>query len=109
MLRTRVLSKCDNHLAMATRKIIDVSDNEELRKLAEEVAATGESVVLSVGKKEVALITPGPPIIKPAGKTREEVERFLNSFGAWEGLIDAEEFKNKIRQSRSISKPAPDL
>ena len=94
---------------MVARKSIDVSGNEELRRIAEEVERTGEPRDLTLNGREIAVISPAKRGRKPRLPTASEYQRFLSSAGSWAGLIDVEDFKRASRESRSITKPAPEL
>jgi hypothetical protein len=94
---------------MVARKSVDISENAELRRIAEEVERTGEPAVLAIGGRRVAIVVRAEVPSQPKRPSDADYERFLNSYGGWKGLFDAEAFKKASRKSRSISNPAPDL
>ena len=98
---------------MVARKTVDVTHREELRRLAEEVARSGEDRALTVKGREIAVISPLSrslgPIVRPRKRSKGAYARFLSSACGWKGLIDTEEFKRRIRETREITKPAPNL
>jgi precorrin-6x reductase len=89
---------------------IDVSTNPELMRLVEEVAQTGDNVVLSKGSRELAMLAPIastkrliPRVLSPA-----EVEVFNSSAGGWAD-VDVDEFMKRVYEGRQSSKPRVDL
>jgi hypothetical protein len=91
-------------VALVERAVIDATDIPELRRIAEEVRDTGESVVIRSGDEELAVVTPiGRRGMQP---TSEQIEAAMAAFGGWEGLADGEELKANIREGRS-SRPRP--
>ena len=75
---------------------IDISNNPELLRLAEEVAATQEPRVLRRESEEVAVLMPAPPKKKrasrgrpvPRGKPTTEDDPLWNIIGLAEGPDD---------------------
>ena len=88
---------------------IDISNNPDLLRLAEEVAATKKSRLLRASGESVALLTPVKPTKKRRTgpeKTLGEYKRFRSGVGAWKD-IDAKEMIAKIYRWRAEgSKPA---
>jgi antitoxin (DNA-binding transcriptional repressor) of toxin-antitoxin stability system len=88
---------------MVARKSIDVSANSELKRIAEEVAASGRKCTLSVEGQDVAEIVPLPKTRRlNKASSDERLASFMASAGSWKGLIDGDEFKRQIRRSRSV-------
>jgi hypothetical protein len=93
---------------------LDIDDNPELLRLAEEVNATGEPRVLRSRDGELALVTPIAGRRKRRGrntlppKTKEQMEAFWSSFGSWKD-VDVDKFLDDIYESRKSSRPPVDL
>ncbi|MFL5586727.1 MAG: hypothetical protein ACJ8DI_03585 [Ktedonobacteraceae bacterium] len=82
----------------------------ELVKIAEEVDATKTPRELRRENKPVALITPvtgAKKAKKQKAKTKADYEAFKSAAGSWKGLIDVEQFKKVISESRKISTRPP--
>lgn len=88
-------------------EIIDISDDGDLRRLAEEVQKTGQPRLLRVENEDVAMLVPVPVDHQPdePGYTREDYEAILSAAGGWKGLIDGEALKRQIRESRGSNRP----
>lgn len=82
-----------------TREAIqtDISSMPDVSRLAREVASTGTARVLSENGHVLARLTPvGRP--RRVGKvtTRDEMLKvFAETHGAWNGLVDPDEFKRE--------------
>jgi len=101
-------------------EIVDVTDTVEVRKLAEEVRASGRARVLRGGGRDVARLEPLPephpaprstqdPAAKPERFgtkkpgdpiTDEDRAAALSAAGAWAGLVDAEQLKADLAAAR---------
>ena len=89
---------------------IDITNMPELVKIAEEVDATKTPRELRRENKPVALITPvtgAKKAKKQKAKTKADYEAFKSAAGSWKGLIDVEQFKKVISESRKISTRPP--
>lgn len=84
---------------------IDITNLPDLRKIAEEVEATNIPRVLKRENKTVAVIMPAPRATaeKKRGKTQADYEAFLSAAGGWKDLVDTEQLKKDIYESRKIS------
>jgi hypothetical protein len=89
---------------------LDISDNAELKALAEEVRRSGRPRVLRAGGREIAVLSPAaaerPTLADPnniwAGYDGERVRAALEAsvgVGALAG-VDVEKLKRDIRESR---------
>jgi hypothetical protein len=93
---------------------LDIDDNPELLRLAEEVNATGEPRVLRSHDGELALVTPIAGKQKRRGrntlppKTKEQMDAFRSAAGAWKD-VDTEAMKAYIYEGRKSSRPPVDL
>lgn len=96
---------------MVERAVIDATDIPELRRIAEEVRNTGESMVIRSGGEELAVVTPIASAKRGRGKqpTSEQIEGAMAAFGGWAGLIDGEELKANIREGRRSRPRSVDL
>lgn len=95
-----------------TSHAIDISQNSELRRLVDELRASGRSVILRQGSEPVAVLT----ALDPAGTypwrepTEENYAAFRSAAGSWHGHIDAERFlKENYEQRRISSRPPTNL
>src|ERR1700680_4004868 len=97
--------KCYNNSAMTTDATpIKISNNPDLLRLAEEVAVTNKPRELIRDKKTVAVIMPVSAMRKSKkhrAKTKADFEAFLSA-GSWKDLIDVEQFKKDIYESRKL-------
>jgi hypothetical protein len=89
---------------------VDISNAPDLLRLAEEVRASKTARVLRRDDEDIAVIVP----IKPRPRSRPDRtsadrEAFLSAAGRWQGLIDVEEFKEQIANSRGSSRAPVDL
>ncbi len=92
-------------------EIIDISDDRELRRLAEEVQRTGHPRLLRVENEDVAMLVPMRVAHESAEPdySQEDFEAFLSAAGGWKGLIDGEALKRQIRESRGSNRPLVEL
>ena len=90
--------------------MVDVTEFPELRRIAEEVQATGTAVVLGTEQGEVAKIVPWPAASdRPQrAKTDKDLQDFLSAFGGWHD-VDTDELKARMKASRSSKRPPVDL
>jgi hypothetical protein len=85
---------------------VDVDENPELARLADELAASGEPIVLRRGGEDVAVLLPANQAIRDAPSrplSDAEREAFLATAGGWQGLIDVDAFLDANRESRRLS------
>lgn len=91
---------------------IDISTYPELQQLAEAVRSSHEPRILRLGNEDIAILM---PITRRRGRrvrqpSQEDREAFLASAGSWDGLVDTEQLKADIRESRDRSiRPRVDL
>ena len=89
--------------------VIDISQSPELRRLVDELRASGRSAVLRHGGEAVAVITPmesaaAYPWREP---TEEDYAAFRSAAGSWRGHIDAERFLEENDERRRLSNRPP--
>lgn len=93
---------------------IDISNNPDLLRLAEDVRRRNTSAVLRNGDEEIAVVMP----ITDAGtrtarrspfkkKSQADIDAFLASAGGWKDLVDTEQLKREIAESRARSGRPP--
>ncbi len=88
----------------------DVTDNPELARLAEEVKATRQPRYLEKDGKRLAKVTPVAPKKRvPREMTAADRQAFLSSAGAWVGLVDGEQMKRDLAESRRLTRPPVEL
>lgn len=92
---------------------IDISNNPELMRLAEEVARTKKPRELMRDRETVAILMPAitkQVRRKTRVKTKADYEAFRSAAGGWKGLVDTEKLKKDIYESRKIvSRPPLEL
>jgi hypothetical protein len=93
-----------NALTMPHPIPIDISNIPELVRIAEEVDATKTSRELKWENKPIALITPitQTKSQRKRGKTEFDPQAFKATAGILKGLIDAEQLKKDISESRGL-------
>ena len=81
----------------------------ELARIAEEVAATKIPRELKRENKTVAVIVPVKKSAskKKREKTKADYEAFKSAAGGWKGLVDTEQLKKDIYESRRLSTRPP--
>jgi hypothetical protein len=89
---------------------IDISGLPEVIRLAEEVRAAQKARVLRRDGEDLALVVP----LRPArtrrarkAKTQADHDAFLSSFGTWRELVDTEQLKRDIQESRGQAPRPP--
>jgi antitoxin (DNA-binding transcriptional repressor) of toxin-antitoxin stability system len=84
----------------------DVSDSPELERLAEEVASSGDTVVLTKDGHDLATIAPTSQRrpLKPRELTAEEVAISKSAAGGWAD-VDADELITRVYEGRHWAKP----
>jgi hypothetical protein len=90
----------------------DVRSNPELARLAGQVRASKRPLFLRDAEETVAVLMPVSHPKPPRRRTPTEADyqAFLSSFGAWKGIVDAEQLKRDIAASRGIApRPRPEL
>ncbi len=89
---------------------IDISHLPDLIRIAEEVKATKTPRELKRDSKTVAILMPVEAVGKSKKKqtrSQNNYQRFLAAAGSLKGLIDAEQLKKDIYESRKIiTRPA---
>jgi hypothetical protein len=89
---------------------IDIRSLPDLMRLAEEVKATKTPRVLKKADETVAILMPVGTVTKPKkkrGKTKADYEAFKSAAGGWKGVVDTEQLKRDIYESRKISTRPP--
>lgn len=88
---------------------IDITHMPELARIAEEVAATKIPRELKRENKTVAVIVPVKKSAskKKREKTKADYEAFKSAAGGWKGLVDTEQLKKDIYESRRLSTRPP--
>jgi hypothetical protein len=94
-----------NHLTMTHPTPIDITTMPDLARIVEEVEATKTPRELRRENKTVAVIMPArrAPAKKKREKTKADYEAFLSAAGGWKGLVDTEQLKKDIYESRKIA------
>jgi hypothetical protein len=90
---------------------VDVSNNPELKRLAEEVAESGIGLVLHDANTKLATVLPAKTTSqrrRGRERTEADVEAFRSAAGSWSDL-DTEEIKRWIYAGRESSRPPVDL
>ncbi|MHB8645276.1 MAG: hypothetical protein ACYDAR_05765 [Thermomicrobiales bacterium] len=95
---------------------VDISNNPDLLRLAEEVRRRNTSTVLKNGDEDVAVMMPVAEVTKPKvkrstpkKKSAADMEAFFSSFGGWND-VDTDRLKADIYESRRRSTgPSPEL
>jgi hypothetical protein len=80
---------------------IDISNNPELMRLAEEVARTKKPRELVRDSKPVAMLMPMTAAKK--AKSQKDYTNFLATAGSLKGFIDAEKLKMDFYESGKLS------
>lgn len=94
---------------------IDVTNDPELLRLAEEVRHSGRPRLLRRGGEDLAILSPvGRVTRRPTRKaktcTKADDEAFLASAGSWRGNVDVDRFLADNEESRRRSpRPPVDL
>jgi len=93
---------------------IDISKNPDLLRLAEEVRRRNTSTVLRNGDEDVAVVMPVADSGKRKAprspfkqKSQADIDAFLASAGGWKDLVDTEQLKRDIAESRARSGRPP--
>lgn len=92
---------------------VNVAGVVDLKALAEEVHATGESRILELDGEKLAVLVPVPADdeqvvydeVPDREITDEDREVTLSAFGGWVGLVDAEQLKARIKAARGSHRP----
>src|SRR5258708_36400847 len=102
-----------NEFTMIDPMPIDITNIPELVRIAEEVEATKQPYELRWKNKPVAVITPvtpGDTAKRPQTPTKADFEAFRSAAESWKDIVDGEQFKKDISESRKIStRPAVKL
>jgi hypothetical protein len=86
---------------------IDISNNPELMRLAEEVARTKKPRELMRDRETVAILMPAKAKPKKKRvKTQADYEAFRAAAGSWKDM-DVEKFKADIYESRRLGSRPP--
>jgi len=93
----------------AVAEPLDISESPELRELVETVSRERRPRTLRVADQDVAVIV---PLASKASRSRKamsqrDIEAFLSSAGSWHGLVDTDQLKADIAESRRISSRPP--
>lgn len=93
---------------MARRNMIDVAALPELRRIAEEVRDTRESIVLGNDGEELALVVPLAPQAEPRTRplSQADYDAVMSAAGSWKGLVDdVDELKAELMAARGSTRP----
>jgi hypothetical protein len=90
-------------------KPIDISNDPELLKLAEEVHTTHEPRILRRDDEDLAVLMPVTPkrTRRRQEKTKADYEAFHASAGGWKDLVDTDKLIADIYESRRHSSRPP--
>ena len=80
-------------------KPIDISNDPELLKLAEEVHSSHTPRILRRNDEELTLLVPVKPKRKRKGKAEKDLEAFRASAGGWKDLVDTDKLIGDIYES----------
>lgn len=90
----------------------EISEVNDLRKLAEEVRTSGTPRLLVLGDDEVAMLVPVGMGDDPrsdetgaAGVGPEQLREYQDAFGSWKGHVDPEALKAQIKAARGSRRP----
>lgn len=93
---------------------LDISNNPDLLRLAEEVRRRNTSTVLRSGGEDVAVVIPVAERakVKPRRSpfktpSQADIDAFLSAAGGWKDLVDTEQLKQDIYESRERSGRPP--
>jgi hypothetical protein len=96
------------------QETIDIANNPDLLRLAEEVRRRNTSTVLTNGDEEVVVMVPvADAAMRKAArapfkrKSQADIDAFLASAGGWKDLVDTEQLKREIAESRARSGRTP--
>lgn len=94
------------------RERTEISDVDDLRKLAEEVRTSGTPRLLVLGDEEVAMLVPVGMGDDPRSDVRGAAERgpeklraYQDAFGSWKGHVDPEALKAQFKAARGSRRP----
>jgi hypothetical protein len=90
---------------------VDIATSPDLVTLAEEVARTQTSRVITRGDEDLAILSPARPKRRLKGKriTEEDIAASLAAAGSWKGLVDTEKLKRDLDAARSDNSPPVEL
>lgn len=97
---------------MAHRSMVDVATLPELRRIAEEVRDTRESIVLGNDGEELALVVPLTPRTERRTRplSQADYDAVMSAAGSWKGLIDdVDKLKAELKAARGSNRPPVDL
>jgi hypothetical protein len=87
---------------MARHATVDATEVPVLRRIAEGIRDTAETVLVRLDGQNVAVIT--PVISGDPGSvgvlTQEQFDRLLSAAGGWQGIVDAADLKEELRRAR---------
>jgi len=90
---------------------VDISDNPELVRMAEEVSATGEGRLLRAHAGDLAALVPLTPRSnrrKRGTKSEADLKAFRAAAGSWSD-VDTDKLVADIYESRRSSRPPVEL
>ena len=93
------------------RTVIDVTNEPDLRRLAEDVRKTGEPRILRQDGEDVAVVVPLPrpqEIGNRRVKTPEDLAAFRAAAGSWRDF-DLDTFLRNNEESRRLRRPPVEL
>jgi hypothetical protein len=91
------------------REILDITDNPDLLRIAEEVRRSKTPRVLRAGDEDVAVVMPVADRTerrRKRAKTEADYQAFLDSAGSWAD-VDVDEFRRYIRERRDTGDRPP--
>jgi hypothetical protein len=87
-------------------KPIDISNDPELLKLAEEVHTTHEPHILRRDDEDLAVLMPAGPKRRRKGKSAKDLELFCSAAGGWKD-VDTDKLLADIYADRARSNRPP--
>jgi hypothetical protein len=92
---------------------VDVTNDPELLRLAEEVRQSGKPRLLRRGGEDLAVLSPVGRVTRRTSRkaktyTKADDDAFLASAGAWTDF-DLEAFLKRNEESRALSRPPVEL
>lgn len=94
--------------------VIDIASIPELRRIVEEARLNHATIELRDGGEPLATIAPvaAPKTARPemvGVLTRAQYQRAMSAAGGWAGIVEIDELKRDLAESRGSHRPPVDL